>query len=373
VGKQLVKCAGQIDGLRADIRSGKLRPGVMVGTEFAFSQQWDMSRNTVRRGIEQLVEEGLLERRPGKGLFVRSPATAFRNIQVVVPDLRWSHVVSIARGAQEAGRAVGVRTQVYDAHGDIESDLEVIRQMHEGPMDGAIIVSMHHRRFAEVLFGLKQVGFPFVLVDEKLRDLDVPSVRIDSYKGGYCIGQKLAEQGHKRILFLGPTSLYTVQERLNGFRDAILDAGILFDRSLVIDPQVVGLSDWLGGRFRAVEGAFLQLLKSDNPPTAIVDGSGDVAPLIYRWVRKLGLRIPQDVSVVTFDDAATFTELLGPTVAQLKHPWEELGKAALDMLVGQMSQAKRGGRSGREDLVEDLVLQSRWVSGESLAPCRLST
>src|SRR5687767_14892936 len=100
---RLMKCLKQIAGLRQAITSGKLGPGDMVGTEFAFSQQWGLARNTVRRGVDTLISEGLLERRPGKGLFVRAPHTTTRTVQVVVPNLAWSHVLRIARGAQQMG------------------------------------------------------------------------------------------------------------------------------------------------------------------------------------------------------------------------------------------------------------------------------
>src|SRR5687767_13931739 len=117
-----MKCLDQISGLREAIKSGQLEPGEMVGTEFAFSQQWGMARNTVRRGITTLVNEGLLERRPGKGLFVRLPNSVTRTVQVVLPDLSWSHVIRIVRGAQEAGSNRGLHTQIYDAHGRMDLD-----------------------------------------------------------------------------------------------------------------------------------------------------------------------------------------------------------------------------------------------------------
>src|SRR5918993_2270104 len=115
----------EISELRQAIKSGKLAPGDMVGTEFAFSQKWGIARNTVRRRIAPLIDEGLVERRPGKGLFVSSPHSATRTVQVVVPDLSWTHVVRIVRGAQEVGADRGLHTQIYDAHGQLGLDLEM--------------------------------------------------------------------------------------------------------------------------------------------------------------------------------------------------------------------------------------------------------
>jgi DNA-binding LacI/PurR family transcriptional regulator len=358
-----MKCLERIADLRQAIQSGKLEPGEMVGTEFAFSQEWGMARNTVRRGIATLVNEGLLERRPGKGLFVRLPHSATRTVQVVVPDLSWSHVVRIVRGAQEAGSQRGLHTQIYDAHGQIDLDLEMLRKLPESQADGAIIVSLHHRRFAEVLFELKSARYPFVLVDQRLHDIDVPTIEIDNYGGGYLVGQKLAELGHRRVSFLGPMGLQVVANRLNGFRDATLDAGILFDRSLIVDLGGDGVTDWLNTRLEATQEAVLRLLESPNPPTAIFDGSGDVAPLVYRAVQRAGRRIPQDVSVVAFDDSAKFSQFLDPQAAQLKHAWDELGRLAMNVLVREMDRP-RG--APRRDEVEHCVISPTWIAGGSL-------
>src|SRR5262245_53802285 len=111
-----MKCADQINDIRKSILSGRLEPGSMVGTEFEFAQKWQLSRNTVRRGIAQLVQEGLLERRPGVGLFVRASHVSIRTTQLVVPDMTWSHMVRMARGVKMEGQRRGVQVQVYDAH-----------------------------------------------------------------------------------------------------------------------------------------------------------------------------------------------------------------------------------------------------------------
>ena len=357
-----MKCLEQITGLRKAITTGKIEPGAMVGTEFAFSQEWGLARNTVRKGIAQLVEEGLLERRPGKGLFVRLPHTPTKIVQLVVPNLAWSHMVKIVRGAQEEGRKCGVQIQVYDAHGQMDLDLEVIRQLPQGSSDGAIIASLHHRQFSEVLFELKSARYPFVLVDQRLHDLEVPTVEGDNYGGGYTVGKKLAEQGHRRVAFLAPLKLQISNDRLSGFRDAMLDSGVLFDRSLVIDLGGEGLTDWLNDKAAGSEQLVADVLSSPNPPTAIFDGSGDIAPYIYRAARQAGLRIPEDISIVTFDDSP-FNVTLEPEVSRLRHCWTEMGESALQLLLLQMNKST----NGQSKLPEHKVLPVDWVSGSSLA------
>ncbi|MEP0843008.1 MAG: GntR family transcriptional regulator [Phycisphaerae bacterium] len=357
-----MKGLDEIKGLRASIRSGRLGPGARVGTEAAFAQQWGLARNTVRRAVDTLIQEGLLERRPGKGLYVRWPSKITRAVQVIVPNVAWDHSLQIARGAQQMAAQAGIQIQIYDAHGRMELDLEVIRRLPDRRMNGAIIISLHHQRFSEVLFELKAAKFPFVLVDQRLQDLDVPTVEIENYRGGYLAGRKLAEAGHQRVAFLAPMSLKVIHDRLEGFRDAMLDARVLYDRSLIVDLGGEGLTDFLTDRVDASMDIILDLLRRADRPTAVFDASGDVAPQVYRAARLAGLRIPDDLSVVTFEHCARFG-LLEPEIAGLRHPWREAGKAALQMLIGQMDRKGAPPRGG----YEHRVMKVEWVPGRSLA------
>ena len=361
-----MKCDKQIDRLRKAIQSGQMTAGEMVGTESSFMEKWGVARSTVRRGIDALVQEGLLERQPGRGLYVCSAENqAKRTVQVIVPNLAWTSHVKIARGVQLSGDKHGVQTLVFDAHGQMERDLEELRGLPESPANGAVIVSLHNRRFAEVLFELKSKKFPFVVVGEQLRDLDVSSVVEDNYGGGYFVGQKLAAIGHRRVAFLGPLDLHVVGERLSGFRDAMLDAFGQFDRSLVVNLEGESLADWLGNKVNTAEDALLPLLTRSDRPTAVFDGSGDVAPFVYRAAQRAELKIPRDLSVVSFDESP-FSQFVEPEVARLTHSSIEAGQVALEMLLEQMNR----GPQTSQGPAECRKLAATWMAGQSLAAPR---
>jgi LacI family transcriptional regulator len=356
-----VKCDKQVDRLRIAIQSGEMRAGDMIGTEAALIAKWHVARSTVRRGIDVLVREGLIERQPGKGLFVRGVRdTSQRTVQVIVPNLAWISHVKLSRGVQLAGQDRGVHTLVFDAHGQMDRDLEALHQLPESNADGAVIISLHHRRFSEVLYELKAKHFPFVLIGEQLRDLEVPTVVEDNYGGGYTIGQKLAALGHRRVAFLGPLDLHVVTERLNGFRDAMLDAFGQFDRSLVVNLAGENLSDWLGDKVSTAEDALLPLLERSDRPTAVFDGSGDVAQFVYRAAQRAELRIPRDLSVVAFDESP-FSHFIEPEVTRLNHSSIEAGHIALELLVEEMNL-----KGARREPPRICTLQAEWTAGRSL-------
>ena len=361
-----MKCFEQIVELRQAIEGGEFAPGEMVGTEHAFSQKWGIARNTVRKGVATLIHDGLLERRPGKGLFVRGPQSVTRTVQVVVPSLVWPHCVAIARGAQAAGSKYGVQTLVYDAHGKMALDLGIVRRLPEGTTDGAIVVSLHHRRFTEVLFELKSAGYPFVLVDQRLYDLEAPTIEIDNYGGGYLIGQKLAELGHRRVIFVGTLDLQATTDRLNGLRDGLNAAGVPLDPSLVLHMKGEGLEYVLQEEVLAQQEEPLKELALTTGASVIFDGTGDLAPNVYRALRNAGLRVPDDVSVVTFEDLPV-CRFLEPELARLRQPWFSVGQVAFSMLLEQMASNHKPHQAHESPTRK--VMPATWMPGASLKQC----
>jgi GntR family transcriptional regulator, arabinose operon transcriptional repressor len=340
--------------IRRSIVEGDLKPGEMIGSEYDLARQASISRMSARKASEILLDEGLIERRPGKGLFVRENHIATRVVQVVVPDLEYDQCVQIARGAKTAGAERGVQVQVYDAHGSMDLDIEVLRSLPRTSPQGAIIASWHHPRFAEVLYELKTHDYPFVLVDERLKDIEVPSVVADNYGGGYRAGKELIALGHQRIALVGNLVADTVRARLEGLRDAIADAGLPFDRSLVCDLQVEPNSNWQA----AIDRCTRQVLARPDRPSAIFFSNDAVAADAYRTLRHMQIQIPGQLSVVGFDDDP-MCEYLEPRLTTIRQPSAELGVAAMEMLLQRIANPRAA--------VENRVLPTTWVPRESAA------
>ena len=118
------------DRIRQSVRDGRFSAGQLIGSEYELARQEKISRMTVRRASELLVEEGLLERRPGKGLYVRGHGVSTRTVQMIVGNLQWESSAQVARGAQRVSKERGVQMQIYDAHGDSDSDVAVLKQTY---------------------------------------------------------------------------------------------------------------------------------------------------------------------------------------------------------------------------------------------------
>ncbi len=343
--------------VRARIDEGRIKPGAMIGSEHALARETGLSRYSVRRAIETLICDGLVERRPGKGVFVRDHDSLNRTVQLVVGNIQWETMMHLYHGAQEAGRERGILLNLYDAHGDFELDLDTLRNLPETQTDGAIIGSLHNRRFAEVLYELKTRGYPFVLVDEVPEYLDIPAIGCDNYAAGLRIGRELVERGHRKISFIGDLVAPTTRDRLAGVRDAVNDAGIAFDRSRVVDLKED--DDRLGRWAEQVRACTRQVMAVDfaDRPTAVVFSCDAVAAFAYPVFRQVGLAIGEDVSVVGFDDAS-MCHVLDPPLATMRQPMRDMGRQAIEMLLQRLASPN--------DPPEQRVLEATWVPRESI-------
>mgnify|MGYP000894764861 FL=1 len=344
--------------LKRAVAQGEYAPGELVASEHELARKHGLSRVTVRRATDLLIEEGLLERRPGKGLFVReAEPEATKVVKVIVGNLAWEPSVRVARGAQQVARKHGVEIQVCDAHGSQEENLATLMGLPQNGASGAILMALHTAAFNEAVVRIQAQEFPLVVIDHHPHEVAVPAVVADNYEGGALVGRHLAALGHTRVAFLGDCAASTVRARLDGFRDALAEAGVVLPRARVVDitPEDL-LADWSEMVRQAADG----LLGGPERPTAVFCSCDAVARACYRTCAALGLRIPQDVSLVGFDDDP-LAEWLSPPLTTVRQPFTEMGQAAMRLLQERLA--------GREAKSETVTLPVEWVGrGSTAAP-----
>ncbi len=185
---------------------------------------------------------------------------------------------------------------------------------------------------------VREEGIPLVVIDPvNLPDPDLPSVGATNWAGGLAATDHLISCGHRRIgAISGPADYLCSRARIDGYRSAIERVGAKFDEALVRH-----------GDFQH-EGGFLcggELLDLDEPPTAIFAGSDQQALGVYEAARQRGLRIPQDLSLVGFDDLPA-ARWVSPPLTTVRQPLADMGRVAAEML---------------GDLIEDVPLRSQRV------------
>jgi LacI family transcriptional regulator len=201
--------------------------------------------------------------------------------------------------------------------------------------DGVILVTS--QLASPILEQLRQLRVPLVVLDPAGGPtMDSPTIGATNWAGGLAATEHLIQLGHRRIGFVhGPKQLLCSRARFDGYRAALEAAGIPFDRALIHDGDFYHQSG-----FDAVK----QFLALDDRPTAVFASSDQMAFGAYEAIRQHGLRIPDDVNIVGFDDLPE-SRWTSPPLTTVRQPLAEMGALAartvLDMAAGNEVDSPR--------------------------------
>ncbi|WP_448061143.1 LacI family DNA-binding transcriptional regulator [Cellulomonas hominis] len=296
----------------------------------------DVSDATRRRVMATLAEHGYTVRPP------RTKPTGLIDIRVVSLDSPWSEAV--VRGAAATAQRLGFDL-VITVDPDPDDCASWVRHTLERGTDGLVSVVTVPDEPARAALARLQV--PVVVVDPRTRPApDLLSVGATNWQGGVDATAHLVGLGHRRIATItGPLEQANALARLAGYRTALIQAGIGSDDDLVRSGNFGIEAGYAGATY---------LLGLDDPPTAIVAGSDDTALGALRAVREAGLRVPQDLSLVGFDDHPV-AAWLDPPLTTVRQPLVEMGATAVELV----HRARTGsGHTLRPELATELVVRA---------------
>jgi LacI family transcriptional regulator len=228
-------------------------------------------------------------------------------------------------GAQEAAAARGWLLLLLSSGGDPELERREIQTLLQRQVDGLLYAAMYHQLVTPPP-ALAQV--PSVLLDARSDDPSLPSVVPDEVGGAREAVTELVRVGHRRIGFVtNVDDIPATRGRLQGYREALREAGIGYDSTLV----VAGGSSAPGGYPVA-----RSLLDRADRPTALFCFNDRMAMGAYQAAATLGLRIPEDVSVIGFDNQETLADGLRPGLTTMALPHYEMGVWAVEAVLAQI-------------------------------------
>jgi len=258
--------------------------------------------------------------------------------------------LEIFAGAEEAARANGFAVLLGNSDGDSEREEAYFDQVSSGRADGIILLT----GIAPSAYALgKRPLPPLVSVLERLQGHDAPVVRIDHRLGAEEATRHLVQLGHRRIAHIaGSKQAASSARRIAGFRDA-LNAANITD----LDGMLQQGDFSMDSGYSVME----RLLQLDNPPTAIFAGNDEMAFGAIAAARKHGLSVPEDLSVIGFDDQKT-AAFYNPPLTTVNIPRHELGRRAAQELMD---------RFGGREAAHEIVLPTKFIVRESTAAPRV--
>jgi LacI family transcriptional regulator len=265
-------------------------------------------------------------------------------------------------GADQIAAAAGMTLMIVNTERDPEVEARAIDSMLASQVDAIIYATMWHQ-VVEPPPELKEVHS--VLLDARSNDPNDSWVVPDEERGGYTATCHLIEAGHRRIGYIHETNHYPADpERYAGYRRALVEHGIEFDPDLV----AIDKNDPFGGHAAAA-----RLLELDEPPTAIQCYADRMAMGAYRAIRRAGLSIPEDISVIGFDNQDQIAPWLDPPLTTMQLPHEAMGSWAVEHLLRVLSGETEGPRQQRMEcplVVRDSVSPPRDGATRSTRPKR---
>ncbi|MBX5138350.1 LacI family DNA-binding transcriptional regulator [Rhizobium lentis] len=242
--------------------------------------------------------------------------------------------VDIVRGIQDWANANGKTILIANTGGSSEREVEIWKMFQSHRIDGVLYVTMY-RRIVDPETG--DVSIPTVMINCRPQTREfLPSIEPDDYQGARDLTRYLLERGHRRIGYIRLNPILLGAElRLEAFRRTTSEFG-LTENDLSIS---LGMDGPVGAENNYVFAAATEMLKQDDRPTAIMSGNDEMAIQIYIAAMALGLRIPQDVSIVGFDDFRTVTMALKPELTTAALPYYDLGREGAkwlnDLIAGE--------------------------------------
>jgi len=315
--KELAKLAGVSSGTVSNVISGSTKVS-------------ERARQKVLEAIKVLNYQ--------PNLIARSLRTnRTRTLGIVIPDITIPFFPKIIRGAECAARERGYFLIVLDSEGSPDRESDMIALLRAQRVEGMLLVTASGEELTPERWSAFTSSFPVVCLDRLPVDITIDSVCVDDGGAAEMAISHLIGLGHTQIAAItGPLTLRNEQERLRGYRQALLKAGLPFQRSLI----------W-SGSFEQEEVARLcqnGMLRASTRPSALFATNGVTGLAALRSLYSVGLSTPKDFSFITFDEI-TAEDFFRPGITSVVQPTFDMGYRAVEVLLDRIENGDSAARA----------------------------
>ncbi len=307
-------------------------------TELELQERFGVSRQTVRKAISILKEEGLIKSRRGSGYYVSDPRfSSSMQIAVITTFMDDYIFPAVLRDMENVLSPSGYKLQVYSTLNRVSAEREILLRLRSHPVGGIIVEGSKTalpNPNTDLYQNLRDMGIPIVFFQGRYADLShIPAITDSNFSGGYMLAQYLISKGHKAIGGIFKSDDMQGPERYGGMMNALRDAGLP-----VPDHSVC----WYDSeqRTRLIENkdeSFLMTFLKERLPasSAVICYNDEIAYALIRTLLAAGSRIPEDYAVVSFDNSHYCT--LSPVpITSLAHERHQMGSTAARILLRLM-------------------------------------
>ncbi|HKL31977.1 MAG TPA: LacI family DNA-binding transcriptional regulator [Tangfeifania sp.] len=308
------------------------------------SKKFRISQKTSRKVLDGARKYHYSPNRIARGLKLEKTET----IGLIIPDIANPYFGSIAKTIEVEARNSGYSIILCDSLDDEVTEAELLQLLAGRKVDGIIIAPTGKN--SNHVTEIQQQGIPVMVIDRYLPGTNLPFVTTDNYLGGLLATQYFIDMGHRNIACIqGINGISANTDRVNGYRAALQKHGIPANESLILGTDFGEKNGYIQTK---------KLLTLPECPTAIFALSNLISLGTLRALKEAGLSVPDDISIVSFDEQP-YSAFLTCPMTTVEQPREEIGKLAFLNLLEMINKESR-------KKTENLVLKPRLIIRESV-------
>lgn len=319
--------------------------GVSVATVSRALQDSPRISEERRNSIKRYAREHHFNPNFMAGSLRKSRVQPLHIIGVILPQFTHYYFSSILSGIEEAAASRGYRVIVAQSNEQYEQEVEICQSLADYNVCGVIVSQAKDTKDYSHFQKLLDLGIPLVFYDRICTGLDVSRVVVDDYMGAFNAVNYLIATGCRRIAFYGsPMQLEISKNRYNGYKDAILKAGLKVDESLVVECD----------NRAAAEDMTPRILEREIIPDGFFAVNDDTAIGILYTAKRMGYRVPQDISICGFTNGERAIAC-DPMLTTVEQRGVKVGQESADILIDKVEGI------AEMDKVEKRVVRTRLV------------
>jgi GntR family transcriptional regulator of arabinose operon len=320
--------------LKEQMQQGEILFEQQLPSENILAKQFKMSRHTVREALGDLENEGWIRREQGRGTFcIYSEKLNKRTIAVITTYISDYIFPTLIRGIEEVLSSSGYTLVLANTGNDKGKEAQCLENLLNQDIAGLIIEptkSAEENTNINYFKDFQERGIPYVFLHAVYSGLEPAHIMMDDRNGGYMATNYLLQLGHRKIAGIFKTDDLQGIKRQEGFNAALAEYGI------TIQPEFIG--EYTTEQLLSYPYQFTRSLLHNNPsPTAFFCYNDQIAIKVMEAIRNENLKIPQDISIIGYDDSslALASEVKLTTI---KHPKAEMGRQAARFIMDMVEK-----------------------------------
>lgn len=316
--------------VKEGLKSGQFKPGDLLPSESEMCELFSVGRNSVRTALNNLAHAGYVETKKGVGTFcLAETKAAIMNIGFIC---YFAHTYIFPRMVEGCDRVLyrnGYHLLLNQSEFNLQKERDILRKLIQNKVDGIIIEPFFSgigQSNAHFLHEIETRGIPVVLIDNYFPGEDFCSIAMDDRAGGRIMAEHLVARGHRKIGIVFKENYYPKVLRKQGSCEYLVEEGIAVPKEWVVGYAGPPVAD-------QISTAAARLFQNpESRPSAVICTSDEESIEVIRAADARGLRVPQDLSIVSFDNSS-LAQLPTLGLSSINHPSRYIGDLAATLLL----------------------------------------